>query len=97
MAAANAAKRCAELIRAAEEKHELHGANTPPVPGKRPSARAQRTMTLAVRCAPQDMQKWARAAEVMDTTLEEVAREAWNRLYVEMQEEEKKVKRWSKR
>lgn len=55
------------------------------------------TMALVVRCAHSDKEKWARAAEVMDTTLEEVARTAWNRLYVEMQEEEKKVKRWSKR
>ena len=79
------------------DKAKNHISDTPVVPKKRPSARARRTMTLAVRCAPQDMQKWARAAEVMDTTLEEVAREAWNRLYIEMQEEEKKVKRWSKR
>lgn len=55
------------------------------------------TMALVVRCAHSDKEKWARAAEVMDTTLEEVARTAWNRLYVEMLEEEKKVKRWSKR
>jgi hypothetical protein len=49
-----------------------------------------------VRCTPEEKQKWNRAAEVMDVTLADVAREAWNRLYVEMAKEEEKVKRWSK-
>ena len=63
---------------------------------KRPSARAASTMNLPVRCTPSEKENWLRAAKVMDVTLADVAREAWNRLYVEMVEEEKKVKRWSK-
>ena len=63
---------------------------------RRPRARAASTLNLPVRCTPEEKQKWNRAAEVMDVTLADVAREAWNRLYVEMAKEEEKVKRWSK-
>lgn len=81
-----------------DEPDECSGEPAPaPVRTKRPSARAMCTLTVPVRCTPAEKENWARAAGVMDTTLAEVAREAWNRLYVSMLEEEKKIKRWSKR
>jgi hypothetical protein len=63
---------------------------------RRPSARAAFTMNFSVRCTPSEKERWERAAKVMDVTLADVAREAWNRLNVEMAKEEEKVKRWSK-
>lgn len=64
--------------------------------GRRPRARAASTLNLPVRCTPDEKERWARAAKVLDVTLADVAREAWNRLYVRMLEQEGKVKRWSK-
>lgn len=65
---------------------------------RRPSARASSAVVeLSVRCTPNEKAKWERASYVMDVTLADVAREAWNRLHVEMAKEEEKVKRWSKR
>lgn len=62
----------------------------------RPRARAASTLNLPVRCTPEEKQRWNRAAEVMDVTLADVAREAWNLLSVRAAERESKVKRWSK-
>lgn len=63
---------------------------------RRPRARAASTMNLPVRCTPDEKERWARAAKVMDVTLADVAREAWNLLSVRAAEREEKVKRWSK-
>jgi len=64
---------------------------------RRPSARAASTMTLSVRCTPEERKRWERASFVLGVRLEDAAREAWNLLHVRTAKEEEVVRRWSKR
>ena len=64
---------------------------------RRPSARAASTMTLSVRCTPEERKKWERASFVLGVRLEDAAREAWNLLHVRAAKEEETVRLWSKR